>query len=127
MRFRAENLAFYRFIRKTLKYDSASAPVIEILASLGIAGIFWYGLHRVISGAITQGELVCLHCIGADDVHPGQASDQGQQLDPASIGAAERVFEVLDEIPEIDDAPDAQAVTAGSGERSNSTQVSFLL
>jgi subfamily B ATP-binding cassette protein MsbA len=52
-RFRSENLAFYRLIRKTLKYDSLSAPAIEILSSLGIAGVFWYGLHRVISGAIT--------------------------------------------------------------------------
>ena len=28
-RFRKENLSFYRFMRKVLKYDSAAAPVVE--------------------------------------------------------------------------------------------------
>jgi subfamily B ATP-binding cassette protein MsbA len=56
-RFRKENLSFYRFMRKVLKYDSAAAPVVEILASFGVAAVFWYGINRVLAGAMTQGEL----------------------------------------------------------------------
>lgn len=107
VRFRAENLAFYRFIRKTLKYDSASAPVIEVLASLGIAGIFWYGLSRVMSGAITQGELFAFAASVLMMYTPVKRLIKVNNNIQRSLGAAERVFEVLDEIPDIEDLPGA--------------------
>ena len=108
VRFRAENLAFYRFIRKTIKYDAASAPAIEILASLGIAGVFWYGLHRVISGAITQGELFAFAASVLMMYNPVKRLIRVNNQVQRSIGAAERVFEVLDEIPDIKDLPAAR-------------------
>ncbi|TLM66194.1 MAG: lipid A export permease/ATP-binding protein MsbA [Deltaproteobacteria bacterium] len=110
VRFQAENLAFYRFIRKTLKYDAASAPVIEILASLGIAGIFWYGLHRVISGAITQGDLFAFAASVLMMYTPVKRLIKVNNQIQRSIGAAERVFEVLDEVPDISDRPDAKTL-----------------
>jgi len=110
VRFRAENLAFYRFIRKTLKYDAASAPVIEVLASLGIAGIFWYGLSRVISGAITQGELFAFAASVLMMYTPVKRLIKVNNQVQRSIGAAERVFEVLDEAPDIKDSPSAREI-----------------
>ncbi|MHB8709094.1 MAG: lipid A export permease/ATP-binding protein MsbA [Desulfuromonadales bacterium] len=105
LRFQAENLAFYKFIRKTLKYDSASAPVIEVLASLGIAGVFWYGLYRVISGAITEGELFAFAASVLMMYGPVKRLIKVNNSVQRSIGAAERVFEVLDEIPDIKNLP----------------------
>jgi subfamily B ATP-binding cassette protein MsbA len=124
LRFRAENLAFYRFIRKTLKYDAASAPVIEILASLGIAGVFWYGLHRVISGAITQGELFAFATSVLMMYTPVKRLIKVNNQVQRSIGAAERVFEVLDEIPEIKDASKAKTLGRVAG-RVDFDRVSF--
>jgi len=115
LRFRAENLSFYKFIRKTLKYDSASAPVIEILASLGIAGVFWYGLRRVISGAITQGELFAFVASVLMMYGPVKRLTKINNSIQRSIGAAERVFEVLDEIPDIKDAPNAPELPRVTG------------
>jgi subfamily B ATP-binding cassette protein MsbA len=124
IRFRAENLAFYRFIRKTLKYDSASAPIIEILASLGIAGIFWYGLNRVMSGAITQGELFAFAASVLMMYTPVKRLIKVNNNVQRSLGAAERVFEVLDEIPDIKDLPGAAQLPRVQGEV-QLTQVSF--
>lgn len=115
LRFQAENLAFYKFIRKTLKYDSASAPMIEILASLGIAGVFWYGLNRVISGAITQGELFAFVAAVLMMYGPVKRLVKINNSIQKSIGAAERVFEVLDEIPDIKDASNARELPRSSG------------
>jgi subfamily B ATP-binding cassette protein MsbA len=115
IRFRAENLAFYRFIRKTLKYDSASAPVIEILASLGIAGVFWYGLARVMSGAITQGELFAFAASVLMMYTPVKRLIKVNNNVQRSLGAAERVFEVLDEIPDIKDRPGAAKLPRALG------------
>ncbi len=124
IRFRAENLSFYQFVRKTLKYDSASAPVIEILASLGIAGVFWYGLHRVISGAITQGELFAFVAAVLMMYGPVKRLIKVNNSIQKSLGAAERVFEVLDEIPDIKDASDARELPRVSG-RVEFVNVSF--
>lgn len=115
-RFRAENLAFYKFIRKTLKYDSISAPAIELLGSLGIAGVFWYGLHRVISGAITQGELFAFGASVLMMYGPVKRLTKVSNTLQRSVGAAERVFESLDEVPEISDAPDAVPLVKVKGE-----------
>ncbi len=124
IRFRTENLTFYKLIRKTLKYDSASAPVIEILASLGIAGVFWYGLNRVISGAITQGELFAFVASVLMMYGPVKRLIKVNNSIQRSIGAAERVFEVLDEIPDVKDALDARVLPRVAG-RVEFAQVSF--
>src|SRR5512139_76338 len=124
IRFQAENLSFYKFIRKTLKYDSASAPVIEILASLGIAGVFWYGLHRVISGAITQGELFAFVASVLMMYGPVKRLIKINNSIQKSIGAAERVFEVLDEIPDVKDAADARQLPRVAG-RVELVEISF--
>jgi subfamily B ATP-binding cassette protein MsbA len=115
-RFRTENLAFYRFLRKTLKYDSASAPAIELLASLGIAGVAWYGLHRVLTGAITQGELFAFVASVLMMYGPLKKLVKVSNSIQRSVGAAERVFEVMDEIPDIADAPDARPLPRARGE-----------
>jgi subfamily B ATP-binding cassette protein MsbA len=106
-RFAAENLAFYRLFRKTLKYDSASAPVIEILASLGVAAVFWYGLHRVFSGVITQGQLFAFIASVLLMYGPLKRMIKISNQIQRSVGAAERVFETMDEIPDIRDVPGA--------------------
>jgi ATP-binding cassette, subfamily B, bacterial MsbA len=115
VRFRAENYSFYKLIRKTLKYDSASAPVIEILASFGIAGVFWYGLQRVISGAITEGELFAFIASVLMMYVPVKRLIKINNSIQRSIGAAERVFEVLDEIPDVKDAPDSRILPRVTG------------
>lgn len=123
-RFRAENLAFYRFLRKTLKYDSASAPAIELLASLGVAAVAWYGLHRVLTGAITQGQLFAFVASVLMMYGPLKKLVKVSNSIQRSVGAAERVFEVMDEIPDVADAPDALPLPRARGEV-NFEHVSF--
>jgi subfamily B ATP-binding cassette protein MsbA len=115
-RFRAENLDFYRFIRKTLKYDSLSAPAIELISSLGIAGVFWYGLHRVLSGAITQGQLFAFAASMLLMYGPVKKLIKVNNMIQKSLGAAERVFEVMEEVPDITELPDATPLSRVRGE-----------
>ncbi|WP_432821005.1 ABC transporter ATP-binding protein [Trichloromonas sp.] len=106
-RFFDENLRFYRFMRKALKYDSASAPVIEVLASLGVAAVVWYGLHHVLSGQTTQGELLSFVAAIGMMYGPLKKLTKINNNVQRAVGAAERVFEILDEKADIVDAPDA--------------------
>lgn len=114
-RFRQENLNFYRFMRKVLKYDSASAPVMELLASLGVAAVVWYGLHQVLSGQTTQGEFLSFIAAIGMMYGPVKKLTKVSNTVQKSVGAAERVFELMDEPPEIVDAPGALALTRARG------------
>ncbi len=115
-RFRRENLAFYRFLRKVIKYDSLATPIVELLGSLGVAMVFWYGLHRVFSGAITQGELFSFMAAVIMTYTPLKRLTKVVNRIQRSVGAAERVFEVMDEEPDIVEAPDAVALERARGE-----------
>jgi len=96
--FRRENLTFYKFLRKTLKYDSLSAPIVELLASFGVAGVFWYGIQRVLSGSITQGELFSFVAAVLMLYGPVKRLIRVNNVFQKSIGAAERVFEIMDSL-----------------------------
>jgi subfamily B ATP-binding cassette protein MsbA len=115
-RFRTENRNFYKLLRKALKYDSASAPVIELLASFGIAAITWYGVHRVLSGEITQGELTSFVASVVMMYGPVKKLTKTSNTIQRSIGAAERVFEVMDEVPDIADAAGAKPLSRVRGD-----------
>ncbi len=115
-RFRHENATFYKFFKKVLKYDSATAPVNEILASFGVGGVLWYGINRVISGALTQGELFSFVASIVMLYGPVKRLTRVSNVFQKSMGAAERVFEVLDEVPAIQDKPDAKSIPRCRGD-----------
>lgn len=115
-RFLDENKMFYRFMRKALKYDSASAPLIEILSSFGVAAVVWYGLHRVLSGQITQGALLSFVAAIGMMYGPLKKLTKVNNNVQRAVGAAERVFDILDESAEIIDSPDAVDLGRVKGE-----------
>jgi ATP-binding cassette, subfamily B, bacterial MsbA len=106
-RFVDENKRFYRFMRRALKYDSASAPIIELLSSFGVAAVVWYGLHHVLAGQTTQGELLSFVAAIGMMYGPLKKLTKINNNVQRAVGAAERVFEIMDESADIVDAPDA--------------------
>ncbi|AJF06887.1 lipid A export permease/ATP-binding protein MsbA [Geoalkalibacter subterraneus] len=115
-RFRDENFRYYRFIRKVLKYDAATAPIVEIFASIGAAAVFWYGINRVIDGAMTQGELFSFVTAMFMMYGPLKRLTKVNNTIQKSLGAAERVFEIMDEPVAVKDFPGAQPLEITSGE-----------
>lgn len=115
-RFRAENDRFYKFIRKVIKYDAASSPLMEIMASLGVATVFWYGLQRVLAGTMTQGELFSIIAAILLMYGPAKRLARVNNVIQMALGAAERVFEVLSETSEIQEQPGAKNLGRARGE-----------
>jgi len=115
-RFRAENLSFYKLIRKVMKYDSAAAPLVEIFASAGIAGVAWYGIHRVFAGEITQGQLMSFVTAIGMMYGPVKRLIKVNNTIQRTVAAAERVFELFDARRDIADAPGAHDLSTAKGE-----------
>ncbi len=57
-KFTAANREYYRYIRKGIKYEGISIPVIEVLTSFGVAGVFWAGLYMVRNGMLKPEDLI---------------------------------------------------------------------
>ena len=57
-KFATANRHFYHFIRKGIKYEGVSVPIMELLTSFGVAGVFWAGLSMVQKGALKPEDLL---------------------------------------------------------------------
>ena len=115
-KFRKKNQKFYHFIRKVLKYDAATAPLIDIISSIGIAGVLWYGLYRVMEGAISLGYLFSFITAIVMMFGPIKRLTKIYNRIQESLGAGERVFEVLDEVPDIVDCENPISLDRAKGE-----------
>jgi ATP-binding cassette, subfamily B, bacterial MsbA len=114
-KFRRENRFYYNFLRKVFKYDAGSSPVIEIISSFGVAVVLWYGLNRVAAGTMTQGELFSVIAAILLMYTPVKRLTRINNYVQQAIGAAERVFEVIEEVPEIRDQAGAQDMGRAQG------------
>ncbi|TAL16083.1 ABC transporter ATP-binding protein [bacterium] len=98
-KFREQSLKVLYHTLKRSRLNSATAPIMELLASFGIAAIIWYGGNNVINGVITPGDffefLTALLMMGEPVRMIGSVNNKIQQ----ASAAAERVFEVIDETP----------------------------
>ncbi len=115
-KFVRENANFYNFIRKTFRYSAGTAPVMEIMTSFGVAAVLWYGLNRVAAEEITKGELFSILAAILLMYSPLKRLTKVNNTIQKAIGAAERVFEVLDNSPEIVDLPDAVELSQCRGD-----------
>ncbi len=115
-RFVRENKRFYHFIRKVMKYNSVTSPTIELLSSIGIGAVVWYGIHRIMSGSMTQGELTSFLAAMIMMYTPVKRLIKVNNKIQQAMGGAERVFELLDEVPDINDAVGAVSIGRVRGE-----------
>ena len=78
--------------------------------------IFWYGGREVLAGRLTTGDLVAFIFYAFSIARSvGQMSRLYTSLNSA-VGASDRIFDVLDEIPEVRDVPNAKDLTGVKGE-----------
>jgi ATP-binding cassette, subfamily B, bacterial MsbA len=115
-RFSRHNLEFYYFQRKSIKYEALSTPLVELITSFGIAAVVWFGGARVISGKTTAAEFFSFVTAMVMMYSPVKKLNGDYNTMQRSIGASERVFEIIDAEPEIVDAPDARPLQAVNGD-----------
>ena len=114
-KFHSENWNFYQRMKKVIRYDSATAPIMELLSSFGAAGVLWYGIQRVMDGAITQGELLSFIAAMGMMYGPMKRLIKTNNVIQKAVGAAERVFEMLDTKIDIVDVDGAVTLAHSGG------------
>jgi ATP-binding cassette subfamily B protein len=81
---------------ETIFYYAVFFPAIEIISSLGIALILWYGGGRVFSGAITLGALVAFIQYAQRFYQPIRDLSDKYNILQQAMAASERIFRLLD-------------------------------
>lgn len=114
-RFRAANLAYFHQIRKFIKYESLATPVAELIISFGIAAVVYFGGSQVLSGQMTSYDLIAF--VGAMVMlsRPVNKLQGAYSTLQRSAGAADRVFQLLDQQRCIVDRPNAVDLGRSSG------------
>lgn len=88
---------------------------MEIITSLGIAAVIWIGGNDVMQGRMSAPEFFSFITAMVLVYTPIKRLINAYNAMQRSLGAAERVFEIIDEKPEIVDRPDAVELERVSG------------
>jgi subfamily B ATP-binding cassette protein MsbA len=123
-RFIRENENNFNAQMKAAQLSATLAPVVEFLAAIGVTVIIWYGGREVINGNLTSGSLIAFLVYAVNISNPVKRLGNVYGSIQRAVAAAERVFDVLDTLPEIQDEPDAKDLPAVKGQV-NFDNVSF--
>ncbi len=99
-------------------------PAVQNLPRLGLALVLLFGGYLVINGHLQVGAILAFNSYLLMLQAPFQMLGMIIMMGQRAAASAERIYEILDEQPEIDDAPDAQPLRV-SAAHVEFDQVSF--
>jgi ABC-type multidrug transport system fused ATPase/permease subunit len=97
------------------RVQAVRVPMMVCIASLGSVIVVWYGGHLAINGALTVGTIIAFNYYLARLVGPTRRLGfiVGQIR---ALASAQRIFEILDTQPDIQDRPGARVLEHPKGE-----------
>lgn len=107
-RFQAESERLFKLNMKSVSVKALSHPVMEVLGAVGIAAVVFYGGYNVLHGHSTPGTFTSFLAGVLMLYEPVKRLTNVNNSINTGIAGAERVFRVLDRIPDIQDKPGAK-------------------
>jgi ATP-binding cassette subfamily B protein len=88
----------------SIYYYSIFYPVIELIETIGVALIVWYGGGKVIQGTLSVGALVAFFQYSQRFYQPISDLSEKYNILQSAMAASERIFRLLDTKVKIEDA-----------------------
>lgn len=85
-------------------------PVISLLTFSAAAAVLWYGGRQVIDGVVTPGDLFAFVLFAGILIGPFSSAARVFAQIKEAQGATERVFDILESRPDLQDKPGARAL-----------------
>jgi subfamily B ATP-binding cassette protein MsbA len=111
-RFAEENRSLFRMALRVARIRAFTAPMMEVLAAFGIAGVVWYGGYSVVHGGRSQGSFLAFLTALFLLYDPFKGLGRTNGLLQQGMAAADRVFELLDTRSDVVDRPGAREMPA---------------
>lgn len=109
-RFEKANEAYFDTLKRTIKINEISSPLLEFIGAIGIAFIIWYGGMQVIEGTTTVGAffsfLTALFMLFTPISRLSRANNKIQQ----AMAASTRIFELMDTPNDITNVKNAKTL-----------------
>jgi ABC-type multidrug transport system fused ATPase/permease subunit len=100
----------------TVRLNAAYFPAVEMLSGVALALIVLYGGYQAISGHITAGTVVAFVGTLSYLIDPIQQLSQFYTTYQSGMAALEKIFQLLDVQPDLEDSRDAVALGPIRGE-----------
>jgi ATP-binding cassette, subfamily B, bacterial MsbA len=123
-RFGTENETLFKIMMKRYKVRALSSPIMEVLGGIAIGIIVWYGGGQVISGQSTPGNFFSFTAALLMLYEPIKRLNKENHNIQQGLAASQRVFEIIDRVPEIEEREGATEFGRVEG-RINIKGVSF--
>jgi len=107
VRFSDASQRYYTQRVRSIRAWSLFFPGLRFLALLGTALVLGFGAWMVARGQVTLGTLVAFLAYSTSFYEPLNRLTEIDNILQQAIAAGERIFELMDEVPDIQDAPDA--------------------
>jgi ABC-type multidrug transport system fused ATPase/permease subunit len=101
---------------RTVYLNAAYFPSVELVSAVATGAILLYGGNQVVEGALTIGVLASFVFYLQSFFDPIQQLSQLYTTYQAGMAALDKIFELLDEEPEMEDGPDAIVLPPVRGE-----------
>lgn len=111
-KFRRQTQAYFETLLRLTRLHNLASPVTELLGGIVGLAILWYGGSQALEGELLAPEdfltfFLALFSMLKPLKELGQVNNRIQE----GVAAADRVFSIMDTVPEIVDAPEAHPLT----------------
>ncbi|MEL7834870.1 ABC transporter ATP-binding protein [Fodinibius sp. Rm-B-1B1-1] len=100
---------------ETIFYFAIFWPLVEIIASLAMALVIWYGGGRALMGEVTFGILLAFVQYVRDFFRPIQGLSEKFNTLQSALASSERIFNVLDTENKVDDPDEPEHIDEVKG------------
>ena len=107
-RFGEASESYFRVNRRTVRLQALNSPMMEILAGIGLAGLFVYAGGEIRGGRMTAGDLWAFLAALLMMYKPLKDVTRINMAVQIALSSARRVFELIDEESEIREKPGAR-------------------
>jgi ABC-type multidrug transport system fused ATPase/permease subunit len=114
-RFDEANRGWFRLSAQSSRLDAVNGPLMDMIVNLGAVFILLYGGWQVIQQTLTLGELVAFTAYLTQLSGPVRTMGRVIPAIAMASAAGERIFAVLDQKPEVRDAPNARVLPPARG------------
>ena len=115
-RFRDVSGDYYQARVRAIRTWTIFFPALSFVTALGGATVLGIGAWLVVGGQLSLGTLMAFMSYIVSFYDPVRRLTEVDNMFQQAIAAGERIFELLDEVPEIQDAPDALALDEIAGD-----------
>ena len=115
-RFRERSMQLYRYRLKTDVVKGISEPIMDIIEGIGVSLVIFVGGSGIIEGRIDFAEFTTLMAAIVMMYAPVKKLSKVHYMIQEGLAAADRIFEITDQVPEIRDKPGARELTSAERE-----------